>query len=447
MAKAPDTRYVKSGDAHIAYQVVGDGPIDLLYIPGWTYTHVDRVWEWPRSADYLSRLASFCRLILFDKRGIGASDRGVEVPTIENHLDDVTAVLDAAGSEQAAIFGFSEGGPLALLFAATYPERVPALVTYGAFAKFLRSDDYPLGIPERIAPRLRENLELAWGTGAELTLFAPSKATDPEAIEMQAKLTRAAASPAAAVAYFDMLVQIDIREVLPTVQTPTLVIHRRDDRAVFLGAGQYLADHIPGARLEVLEGEDHIPWFGDYDDLIASVQEFLTGAKPAPTVDRVLATVLFSDLVGSTKKSAELGDASWAALMDRVNVAVSAEIERHQGRLIKTMGDGHLATFDVPARAIRAAQAIRDAIRPFELQNRAALHTGEISLGDGDIGGIGVAIGSRIESLAQPGEILVSRTLTDLVVGSGFGFESKGTHELKGVPGTWEVFAVTGSEN
>ena len=444
MVQAPDTRYAKSGDTYIAYQIVGDGTVDLLYIPGFTYSHVDLIWEWPASAAYLTGLASFSRLIVFDKRGIGASDRNEQVPTIENHLDDVTAVLDAAGSEQTAIMGFSEGGTLGVLYTAMYPERVRALIAYASFARFLQADDYEVGIPESVAARLRLELEENWGTGAELAVFAPSYLGDERVERMQARLTRAAASPSAALAYFDMMTQINVRDVLHTVQAPTLVIHRRDDKAVRVGAGRYLAENISGAKFLELEGVDHIPWFGDYMDLIEAVQEFLTGTKPVPEADRVLATVMFSDLVGSTQKAAQLGDTRWASLMESVTAAVAAVVERHRGRLVKTMGDGHLAIFDGPARAIRAAQAIREAIEPLGLVNRTGLHTGEVAISDDDVSGIGVAIASRIERLADPGQILVSRTLGDLVVGSGFRFGSRGPQELKGVPGTWEVLAVEG---
>lgn len=443
MFQAPETKYARSGDTYIAYQVVGEGPIDLLYIPGWTYSHVDLIWEWPLAADYLRRLASFSRLIIFDKRGIGASDRQAKVPTIENHLDDVNAVLDAAGSDEAAIFGFSEGGALALLFAATYPSRVRALVTYGSFARVLRADDYPWGLPAKLVPGLRSSLRELWGTGVELSVFAPSAADNEEAVKAQARLTRAAASPSAALSYFDMLVQIDIRHVLPTIQTPTLVIHRRDDRAVRWEASRFLADQIQGARFLELEGENHIPWFDDYTDLVEAVQEFLTGARPAPRTDRVLATVLFSDLVASTEKAAAVGDSRWRTLLDSVDDIVREHVEGNRGRVVKTMGDGHLATFDGPARAIQAAQAIRAGIRPLGLQCRIGLHCGEVEVRGDDVGGIGVHIGARISRLAAPEEILVSRTLADLVVGSGFGFESLGDHDLKGVPGTWEVLAVT----
>lgn len=434
-----ETRYAKSGDVHVAYQVAGDGPIDVVLVPGFV-SHLETIWEPPLDA-FVERLASFSRLILFDKRGTGMSDPTVGVATLEERMDDVRAVMDAAGSEQAALFGVSEGGPMSLLFAATYPERTRALVLYGAIPRWLRAPNYPPGLPEAAHERVVDVLEAGWGTGVGLEGFAPSRADDEGFRAGWARLERLGASPGAMQRIMEMMKDIDVRHVLPTVSVPTLVLHRRDERVVPVEAARYIAERIEGARLIELPGEDHIP-FVDPDQILDPVEEFLTGQRPEPRVDRALATVLFTDIVGSTERTAEVGDRRWRELLDAHDRAIRAELDRHRGREVNTTGDGFLATFDGPARAIRCAAAIREAARRVGLEVRAGLHTGELEVRNGDVTGIAVDIGARVAGLAEPGEVLVSRTVTDLVAGSGLAFADRGEHELKGVPGHWGLYAV-----
>jgi class 3 adenylate cyclase len=437
----PETHYTKSGDVNIAYQVVGDGPFDVVYVPGWI-SNIELMWEEANHARLLRRLASFSRLILFDKRGTGMSDPVPvdRLPTLEQRMDDVRAVMDAAGSDEAALFGSSEGGLMSVLFAATYPERTRALVTHAIYAKRLWSPDYPWApTPEARAAEIEET-ERAWGGDMDISVLAPS--ADDAFKRRAVAYLRRSASPGAAVALLRMNSQIDVRAALPTIRVPTLVLHRVDDLDVKVEEARWIASQIPDAKYVELSGDDHLIWSGDVDGLIDEVEEFLTGTRPARAPDRVLATVLFTDIVGSSERLAELGDRAWRELLAGHHAAVRRELERFHGREVETAGDGFLATFDGPARAIRCGSAIQEAVRELGLELRAGLHTGEVELAEGKVTGIAVHTGARVAALAEPGEVLVSSTVKDLVAGSGIDFEGRGTHQLKGVPGEWRLYAV-----
>lgn len=442
-AAVPETRYARSGRYNIAYQVVGEGPLDLLFVPGFV-SNVELAWEEPLLARFLRRLASFSRLILFDKRGTGMSDRVAvdELPTLEERVADLVAVLDAVGSARPALFGFSEGGNLAALFAATYPDRAAGLVTFGIFAKRVRSPDYPWAptAEERLAEV--EVAERDWGVDSGARRLAPSAAADEAFSRRLATYFRRSASPGAAAAIIRMNTLIDIRAILPTIRVPTLVIHRTDDLDARIEEGRWIAGRIPGARFLELPGPDHLPWVGDQDAVLDAVEEFFTGVPPVGPVDRVLATVLFVDIVGSTRRAAELGDRRWTALLERFFEAVRAELTRHRGREVHGTGDGLLAVFDGPARAVRCAFAIRSAVLALGLEVRAGVHTGEVEVGREDIQGIAVHIGARVAALAGDGEVWTSATVRDLVAGSGLVFEDRGAHRLKGVPDEWRLYAV-----
>jgi class 3 adenylate cyclase len=443
--RTPPTKYAKSGDAAIAYQVVGDGPIDLVLVLGFV-THLELQWDSPALARFFKRISSFSRLILFDKRGTGLSDPVSEVPTLEQRIDDVRAVMDAAGSERAAILGISEGGPMGVLLAASRPERVSALVLHGAMGRTTEAPDYPWAAP---AQALRESavefIVPYWGQQAEgiVELFAPSFANDPEAVEFNARLERSGASPAMVQQIFEMFLDIDVRAVLPTIHVPTLVLHRRGDRVVNRRAGRELAAAISGARYVELPGIDHLPWAGDSEAVLGEIEEFLTGTRAVPEPDRVLATVMFTDIVGSTRRAADLGDARWRELLSAHHAAVRRELMRFRGREVKTLGDGHLATFDGPARAIRCGHAIAEAVDSLGLEMRIGLHAGEVELMEDDVGGIAVHVAARIGALAAPGEVLVSSTVRDLVAGSGIRFVDRGTERLKGIADEWRLFAAS----
>jgi class 3 adenylate cyclase/DNA-binding winged helix-turn-helix (wHTH) protein len=436
-----ETHYAKSGDVHIAYQVVGQGPLDLVLVPGWV-SHLESAWEHPALARFLKRLASFARLILIDRRGTGLSDRVTEVPSLEERMDDVRAVMDAAGSEHAALFGISEGGPMCILFAATYPERTRSLVLFGTAARIMRSDDYPIGIPEDRFEDFAEHIAAGWGTGVSIDVFAPSVADDAAFRRAWGRIERFSASPAGIKTLMRMLYETDVREVLPSVRVPTLVVHRSGDLAMRADGARHIADHIPGARYVELAGDDHFPWVGDGDALVDEVEEFLTGSRTTRDVDRVLTTILFTDIADSTERAAELGDQRWRDLLASHDALVREELGRFRGHEVKQVGDGFLATFDGPARGIRCARAIRDAVRALGIEIRAGLHTGECEYVGNDVGGIAVHIGARVAASARPGEVLVSGTVRDLVAGSGLRFDDRGTHRLRGVPGEWRLFAV-----
>jgi pimeloyl-ACP methyl ester carboxylesterase/class 3 adenylate cyclase len=439
----PETRYAKSGDVNIAYQVLGEGPLDLVFVPGWV-SYVEGWWEEPSLARFLSRLASFSRVILFDKRGTGLSDRVAEqdLPTLEQRMDDVRVVMDAVGSERAALFGYSEGGVMSALFAATYPERTVALIMYASFAKWIRDKDYPWALTREEHERALRAFAQRWGTPVGIQRFAPSVADDERVRSWWARFLRLGASPGAAAALYRMNIEIDIREVLPTVHVPTLVMQRMGDEITDVGNSRYLAERIPGARSVELSGHDHWPWTGDADPVIGEIQEFLTGVRPGAEPDRILATVLFTDIVGSTEKAGELGDRRWGDLLESYHSAVRREVARFRGREIDAAGDGLLASFDGPARAIRCACTIQDAVQGLGIAIRAGLHTGECEVTGDKISGIAVHTGARVADAAERGEVLVTSTVKDLVAGSGLHFAERGVRELKGIPGEWRLFAV-----
>jgi pimeloyl-ACP methyl ester carboxylesterase len=436
----PYTRYAKSGGLNIAYQVVGDGPFDVLWIPGFV-SNVELVWEEPSSARFLERLASFSRLVLFDKRGTGLSDRldARELPTLEERMDDARAVLDAVGSASAALVSHSEGGNMAVLYAATYPERTRALVTTGIFAKRVWSPDYPWAPRPEDREREIEEVERLWGTVTDVDHYAPSVAGDEAFRERLATYFRRSASPGAAAALLRMNTEIDVRAVLPTIRVPTLVLHRSGDRDASVEEGRWIASQIPGARFVELPGEDHLPWVGDVDTLLDEIEEFLTGVRPAPNPDRMLLTLLFTDIVGSTRRAAEVGDRRWRELLDAHHAAVRGELERFRGREVDTAGDGFFATFDGPGRALHAAAAIRDALRPLELEIRAGVHTGECEVVGAAVRGVAVHVAARVAGRAAAGEILATSTVRDLVAGSGIVFADRGSAELKDV-GAWHLY-------
>jgi class 3 adenylate cyclase len=438
-----ETRYAKSGDVNIAYQVVGEGPFDLIWVPGWV-SNVEESWEVPEYAHFLDRLASFSRLILFDKRGTGLSDRVSKenLPTLEVRMDDVRAVLDAVDSVQAAVFGASEGGNLSILFTATYPQRVRALVLSGVYTKRIWSPDYPWAPTPEEREREHELLEREWAGEMDVSVLAPSAVDDPALMQRIATFFRRSASPGAAVALNRMNTEIDTRALLPAIGVPTLVLQRQGDQEVKAEEERWIASQIPCARYVELPGDDHLPWTGDTDALLDEVEEFLTGVRPSPQLDRVLVTVLFTDIVGSTERAAAEGDRRWRELLDAHNDAVRRELGRFRGREVDTTGDAVFAVFDGPARAIRCGSAIRDAVRSLGLEVRAGLHTGEVELAGDTVRGIAVHIGARVAAEAGPGEILVSSTVRDLVAGSGLEFDDRGEHELKGVPESKRLFAV-----
>jgi pimeloyl-ACP methyl ester carboxylesterase len=441
----PETRYAKSGDVNIAYQVVGEGPLDLVLVHGWVQSF-DPGWEIEPIRRFYERLASFSRLILFDKRGTGLSDRVPidDLPTLETRMDDMRAVLDVVGAERAAVLGHSEGGAMCALFAATYPERAQALVMVGSSARTRWAPDYPLGATDDEIDELERLILDDWGAGAVRTLLqqlAPSIADDEELVQAHTRAALRAASPAAAAALTRMSAMIDIRQLLPAIRVPTMVLYRADE--VLAAASRYLGERIPGARVVELPGVDHMPWLGDQAVVLDEIEEFLTGVRPHPALDRVLATVLFTDIVGSTELVADLGDRRWRDVLEQHNAIVRRELERFRGRELNTAGDGFLATFDGPARAVACAVSIRDAAKAVGLQIRFGLHTGELELAGSDIRGIAVHTGARVAAKAGPGEVLTSSTVRDLVAGSGLEFEDRGSHELKGVPGEWHLYAVS----
>jgi pimeloyl-ACP methyl ester carboxylesterase len=443
---APETRYARSGDLNIAYQVTGEGPRDLVYVPGWV-SNIELMWEEPAMAHFLGRLASFSRLILFDKRGTGLSDRVStgELPTLEQRMDDVRAVLEAVGSERAALFGHSEGGNMCVLFAATYPERTTALITLGSFAKRRDpDDDYPWAPTAENREESAEDVERNWGhfRPEDVEYYAPSRIGDEQFVRNLEQYLRRGASPGAAATLLRMNSYIDVRGILPTIQVPTLVLHRTGDHDVNVEEGRYFASRVPGAKFVELPGADHWISAGNVDEIADEIEEFLTGTRPVPEPDRVLATVLFTDIVGSTERAVELGDRRWRELLSTHDAAVRRELERFRGREVDTAGDGFLAAFDGPARAVRCALSAGDAVRQLGVEIRAGIHTGECELDGPKIRGIAVHTGARIASLAGPGEVLVSQTVKDLVAGSGLAFEDRGLHALKGVPGEYRVYAA-----
>jgi class 3 adenylate cyclase len=440
VADNPETHYVKTPDAvHIAYQVLGKGKHDLVLLHEWFCSHVDYIWEEPTVARFLLRLASFSRLILFDRRGMGASDRSGLGP-MEQHVDDLLVVLDAAESERAALFGIGDGGMIAAMFAATHPARAEALIMQDAVAKTARADDYPWGWSPDLWAEVRREAVENFGTDSWLQACAPSGAGDRRVQEWSKKMQRIAGSPATSLALLDQLWETDCRAILPAVQTPTLILKPSQ---TFLPSEviEDLAARIAHARVVEVPG-DQLPFFAGADAVIAEVQEFLTGERDEGEPDRILATVMFTDIVGSTERAAEVGDRRWHELLDAHDAAVRRELSRFRGREINTTGDGFIASFDGPARAIRCAAAITAAVQDVGLDARAGLHTGECEVRGDDLGGLAVHIAARVVTLAAPGEVLVSATVKDLVAGSGIQFEDRGEHELKGVPGAWHMYSV-----
>jgi class 3 adenylate cyclase len=438
----PETRYAPNGDVSLAYQVFGEGDLDLVLVNGYL-GHVELVWDNEPAARFLEGLASFARVINFDRRGSGLSDPVVEAPTLEQRMDDVRAVMDAAGSERAALMGISEGVSMCILFAATYPDRTRALVAYGGMARATADDDYPWASPA--AALIESGTELVgphWGEGASIEFAAPSQAGNPDTRAFFARLERSSASPGMLRSLVQMFLDIDVRDVVPNVEVPALVLHRRHDALVNIGNGRWLAEHLPDARLVELPGEDHNPWYQDADITLGEIQEFLTGARDAPEPERTLATVLFTDIVDSTRTASELGDQRWRELLERHHRTVREALGGFGGREVKSIGDGFMATFDGPARAIGCARAIVESSEEAGLRVRAGVHTGECEVMGEDIGGIAVHIAARVSALADPDEVLVSRTVKDLVAGSGIGFTDRGTHTLKGVPDTWQLYAA-----
>jgi pimeloyl-ACP methyl ester carboxylesterase len=443
MPEVPETQYTKSGDVHIAYQVLGSGPLDVVFVPGFV-SHLEHQWDSPRWAHMMHRLASFSRLIMFDKPGTGLSDRFAAIPTLEQRMDDVRAVMDAVGSERAAFIGVSEGGPMSILFAATYPHRTSALILYGTYARRMWAPDHPWGRTDDEMRTILERVDRDWGRDVHLELWAPSVARNEEARRAITTYWRRAASPGAALTVMRLTTEIDVRHVLPVIRVPTLVVHRTGDRVTRIEQARYLAERIAGAKLVELPGDDHLPAVGDGDAIIDEIEEFLTGIRPADA-DRVLATILFTDIVGSTERAIALGDRRWRELLGQYYGVARRELTRFRGREIDTAGDGLFAAFDGPARAIRCACRIRDEVRPLGLEVRSGLHAGECEVVGDKISGIAVHIGARVASVAAPGEVFVSSTVKDLVAGSGIGFRDRGSHVLKGLPGEWPLFVVAGA--
>jgi class 3 adenylate cyclase len=445
LVEPPETRYARSGDVNIAYQVVGSAPLDLVLVFGWI-SNVELSWEEPNLRRFLDRLASFSRLILFDKRGTGLSDRVSpnDLPTLEQRMDDVRAVMDAAGSRRAAVLGISEGGPMCILFAATYPDRTAALLTCGTYAKRRWSPDYPWAPTPEERQGFYDAIEHRWGEELGLDTLAPSRMEDPALRRWLEAYVRRSASPSAALALARMNTEVDVRDVLPSVRVPALIMHRDGDRDARVEEGRYIAERIPGARFVQLHGIDHLPWIGDQDEVLDEVEEFLTGVRPVPQPDRALATVLFTDIVGSTERAASLGDERWRYLLERHHAVVRGELARFQGREIDTAGDGFLASFDGPARAVRCAASIVGAVRRLGIEIRAGVHTGECEVIGDRLAGVAVHIGARVAALAGSGEVLVSSTVRDLVAGSGLEFEDRGLHRLRGIEGEWRLFALAG---
>lgn len=442
MTTIPTTKYAKSGDVHIAYQVVGEGSQNLVFVPGWV-SHIEYAWEEPSFSRFLRRLASFSRLILLDRRGTGLSDRVSELPTLEQRIDDVRAVMDAAGIERATLFGVSEGGPMSMMFAATYPTRTTALALYGTFARLLRAPDYPIGMPPESLETFLEMIEQDWGTGSlSARLFAPSLVADEPFRQSWARFERLAVSPAGIKALIRMLYETDARHLLSAIRVPTLLVQREGDRVSRVEGARYIAERIQGAKYVELPGPDHFPWVGDTDAVLDEVEEFITGARRGPEPDRVLATVMFTDIVGATERAVELGDRRWRDLLDRHHGVIREQLVRFRGREIDTTGDGFLAAFDGPARGVRCAGAIVREVRRLGLEIRAGLHTGECEVLGDKLSGVAVHTGARVASLAGAGQVLVSATVKDLVAGSGITFEDRGIQALKGLPGDWHLYAV-----
>lgn len=437
----PETKYAKSGDINIAYQCIGKGELDLICVIGWV-SNVEYVWEEPTISSFLNRLATFSRLILFDKRGTGLSDRVSQMPTLELRMDDVRAVMDAVGSQKAALLGISEGGSMCALFAATYPERTSGLIMCGSFAKRIWDTEYPWAPTPQERKKIFDAISEGWGGVVDIDTIAPSMANDERFKTWWATYLRRSASPGDALSLAKMNTEIDIRNILPSIHVPALILHRNGDMDSNIEEARYIARKIPGAKLVEFKGNDHLPWVGESNLILDEIELFLTGDLKETETERMLTTVLFTDIVGSTQKALELGDARWHHLLESHNALVRKELIRFRGREIKTTGDGFFVIFDGPARAIKCASAITESVRQLGIEVRAGLHTGECEIVGTDFGGIAVHTGARVMSNADSSEVLVSTTVKDLVAGSGIQFQSKGKYTLKGVPGEWELFTV-----
>lgn len=438
----PETHYTDCDGVNIAYQVVGEGPFDLVLVPGWV-SNIEIFWEEPRMNRFLRRLAGFARLILFDKRGTGLSDRVTDTPTLEERMADVRAVMDAVGSERAALVGYSEGGTMCALFAATWPERTIGLVIIGGYARRSRTPDYPFGPEPAAYEKFINSMAASWPSDTLLDLRAPSVVGDERFTQWWTRFLRMSASPGAAVAMTRANNEIDIRHVLPTIQVPTLVVHAKGDRTCEIGHGRYIAENIPGAKFVEIDSNDHLPWLAGSEEILLSVQEFLTGSRPKMVGDRVLSTIMFTDIVGSTEIAADRGDRAWGDLLEAHNALVRQELAAYSGKEINTTGDGFVMAFDGPARAVRCAEALGEAVGGIGIDIRAGIHTGECELADGELSGLALHIAARISDIAPAREIVVSRTVKDLVAGSGLAFEDFGVHALKGVPDEWQLYRVS----
>jgi pimeloyl-ACP methyl ester carboxylesterase/class 3 adenylate cyclase len=437
----PETHYANAGDISIAYQLVGGGPFDLLYAQGWL-SNIEYAWESPHYAEFLTKLGRFSRLIFFDKRGTGLSDRDVGFPTLEQRTEDITAVLDAVGSQKAAFFGVSEGGNMSALFAATYPERTTALVLYGSSARGSRAPDYPYGFAPESIDQIIASMRQNWGKPFDLHEAAPSMADDEAAKNWWGAYLRNSASPKTAEMITRLNAELDTREILPTINCPTLVINRDDDVWHSPDEARFLADLIPNSTLKIVPGVDHLPWYGDQDNLIGEIQDFLTGQRDTAFTDRVLLTVLMTDIVGSTDKAAVIGDRNWRSLLDQHDAIVRRRVGAYGGQTINTTGDGFITAFTGPTRAIQCAEEILADVSRLDMKIRIGVHTGECERRGSDIGGLAVHIAARILDHASPGQILVSGTVRDLTVGSGLEMMPVGTQSLKGVPGEWPLYAA-----
>jgi len=439
----PTTRYAKAGEVNIAYQTIGEAEVDLVFIPGWV-SHIEYAWEEPSFSPFLRRLATFSRLILLDRRGTGLSDPVDALPTLEERMDDIVAVMDAADSQRAFLFGISESGPMCCLFAASYPKRAAGLILCNSFASLKYAEDTPWGHRDDVWERTQQQIDAAWGTGVTAKMFAPSRADDEAFTTSWGTFERRAVSKGAMRKIMGMIMDTDARDVLPSIQVPTLVVHRQGDRSSPIEGGRYLAENIPSAKLVELSGNDHFPWVGDTDSILNEVEEFVTGTLHPIEPDRVLATVMFLDIVDSTQHLAKLGDHGWRELLERFYSTLRREVARFRGKEMDTAGDSLFATFDGPARAIRCACAVRDSVGALGIEIRSGLHTGECEVLDGKVSGIAVHVGARICGIAGANEVFVSRTVKDLVAGASLIFDYRGTHELKGVPDKWDLFSAAG---
>ena len=438
---APSTKYAKCGNIHIAYQVIGDGPIDLVFVPGFA-SHLEFQWEEPTQARFFKRLSTFCRLIRFDKRGVGLSDRIDKMPTLEERMEDVRAVMDEVGSMRAALLGLSEGGPLSLLFSAIYPDRTIALILWNTYAKLLWAEDYKIGVPIELVSNFNQRLEQSWGRqGKYMKVFCPSFIDDLQFRSWWEQFERLSHSPGAALEALLLNEKIDVRELLPLIRVPTLVINNVDDQVTPNPMLKYLSERIQNAKYVEVPGIDHFAW-RERDGVTSEIEKFLTGKRSYTDIDRQLATVLFTDIVRSTEQAVDLGDQTWRNVLDRHDKILRQNIERFRGEIIDTAGDGMLASFDGPARAIHCACTLIEEIPAIGINIRIGIHTGEVEVRKTGIAGVAVHIGARIAALAGENEILVSNTVKDLVVGSGISFSDRGWHELKGLPEKWHLLSV-----